>query len=149
MTSKDQSHDAHPYVEASPFYRVFSTPTRVKLVDVFLRNPHRELTTSDLTQLASVDQSAIGRNIDALIDSGIVEYLGYKSDGKHYRLDTEHEFAKALGRAHAEVITEDIPLEESSSEEDEEMTVREDASEGSAKGVEDVKQILPDLRTES
>lgn len=149
MTSKDQSSDAHPYVEASPFYRVFSTPTRAKLVDVFLRNPHRELTASDLTELADVDQSAISRNINALIESGIVEYLGYKSDGKHYRLDTENEFAKALGRAHAEVITEDIPLDEESSADDKDETLREDASESPAKAAEDVKKSVPNLKTES
>jgi len=106
MTEGDnRTYDPKDYVENSPFVRLIKTPTSVKLLDVFLRNHFQELTASELTKYADVNQSSISRNIDQLVEEGIVEKTRTNEDGQHYQLNKDNPAAKGFAQAQAELFS--------------------------------------------
>lgn len=92
------------YSESSPFVRLFATPSRAKLLDLFLRKHYEELTASDVEALTGVSRSSFHRNIDALEALGIVEQTGTTGNSKTYRLNKDSELAKTLASAHGDIL---------------------------------------------
>lgn len=135
MTEGDnRTYDPKDYVENSPFVRLLATPTNVKLLDVFLRNHFQELTASELAKYADVDQSSISRNIDQLVEEGIIEKTRTNENGQHYQLNKDNPAAKGFAQAQAELFSS---FDEDTSEE-RSSDIREDKGmTESAKGIRD------------
>ncbi|MXV63321.1 helix-turn-helix domain-containing protein [Natronorubrum sp. JWXQ-INN-674] len=92
------------YSESSPFVHLFATPSRAKLLDLFLRKHYEEVTASDVETLTGVSRSSFHRNIGALEALGIIEQTGTTGNSKTYRLNKESELAKTLASAHADIL---------------------------------------------
>lgn len=86
------------YVEGSIFVRVLGTPGRVKMIDVFLGKHYTELSAAQVADLAGIDVSTFHRNVEALVDLGVVEETRTVSGAQLYQLDTDHPVSKALGK---------------------------------------------------
>ncbi|RQH01898.1 winged helix-turn-helix domain-containing protein [Natrarchaeobius oligotrophus] len=104
MTGGYDSSAGGAYSESSPFVKLFETPSRVKIVDVFLRKHYEELTASDVIELAGLSRNSFHRNVDDLEELGIVERAGTVGNTTTYRLNKDSELAKTLAAAHADVL---------------------------------------------
>ncbi|EMA45131.1 winged helix-turn-helix domain-containing protein [Halobiforma nitratireducens] len=92
------------YSESSPFVRLFATPSRVKILDLFIRKHYEELTASDVEALADVSRSTFHRNVDELEALGVIEQTGTTGNSKTFKLDKDSELAKTLASAHADIL---------------------------------------------
>lgn len=104
MASGYESGVDGEYSESSPFVRLFATPSRAKILDLFLRKHYEEMTASDVEALTGVSRSSFHRNIDELEALGIIEQTGTTGNSKTYRLNKESELAKTLASAHADIL---------------------------------------------
>ena len=86
------------YVDGSIFVRVLGSPSRIKIIDVFLGKYYTELSAAQIADLAGIDVSTFHRNVDVLLDLGIVEETQTVSGAQLYQLDTDHPVSKALGK---------------------------------------------------
>lgn len=104
MTGGYDSSAVGAYSESSPFVKLFETPSRVKIVDVFLRKHYEELTASDVIELAGLSRNSFHRNVDDLEELGVVERAGTVGNTTTYRLNKDSELAKTLAKAHADIL---------------------------------------------
>ncbi len=104
MTSGYESGTNGAYSESSPFVRLFETPSRVKILDLFLRKHYEELTASDVEMLTDVSQSSFHRNIDDLEALGVIEHTGTTGNTNTYRLNKDSDLAKTVASAHADIL---------------------------------------------
>lgn len=61
------------YVEGSTLVRLLGSPSKVRMVDVFLGKHYVELSAAQVADLAGVDVSTFHRNVGVMLDLGIVE----------------------------------------------------------------------------
>jgi len=115
----ESSSNTKSYVDASPFVRLLETKSRVRMVDVFLGKHYEELTASEVADLADINQSSVSRNIDTLLEIGIIDKVG-ESTPQRYTLNKSHPVSNSLRDArmalfdHTEEIdsaTEDLPVD--------------------------------------
>ncbi len=71
--SDDYDADSDLYVAGSPFVELFRYPANVELLLALLENPNGRLTAADLARTADLDRSAVGDNVDVLVDIGVAE----------------------------------------------------------------------------
>jgi DNA-binding transcriptional ArsR family regulator len=102
MRSSHESEELG-YGEVSPFVRLLGTPGRVQVLDIFLRQPHSELSVSEVAELADISTSTFHRNIDEIQELGIVTEVGERSNTTYYKLNRENPVAKVLGKAYQEL----------------------------------------------
>lgn len=96
----------HPsFTEGSPFVRLLSHPSRVKIADVMLRRPQSEMSASEISGLAGITESAFSRNKEVFLEMGfmLVDDSGRESI---YRLNTQKESVRQLGKAHTELLSD-------------------------------------------
>lgn len=92
------------YVEESTLVRLLGTPGKVRIIDVFLGKHYVELSAAQVADLAGIDVSTFHRNVDVLVDLGIVEETRTVGGTQLFSLDTDHPVSKALGRARSELL---------------------------------------------
>ena len=92
-----------PYAETSAFTRLLMVPSRVKIIDVFLGKHYTTLSRGDIAGLAGVDPSTVSRNIEEIVDLGIIEEAESRGRATHYRLNKKSRLAQILGRARDEL----------------------------------------------
>lgn len=92
------------YVNGSIFVRVLGSPSRTKIIDVFLGKHYTELSAAQIADLAGIDVSTFHRNVDVLLDIGVVEETRTVSGAQLYQLDTDHPVSKALGKTRWELL---------------------------------------------
>jgi len=102
MTDRSQTKG---YTDDSPFVRLLATPSRVKILDVLLRRHASELTASEISEQAGIDEGTFSRNKDLFEELGIVES---HEEGRttYYRLKADSPVAKAFGTAHSELLVQ-------------------------------------------
>lgn len=91
------------YAETSAFTRLLRVPSRVKIIDVFLGKHYTNLSRSDIAKLAGVDPSTVGRNIDEIVEYGIIEEAESNGRASLYQLNKNSRIAQILGRARDEL----------------------------------------------
>lgn len=98
------------YVEGSIFQLVLGSPSKTRIVEVLLGKHYTELSAAQIADLAGIDVSTFHRNIDVLLDIGVVEETRTVSGAQLYQLDTDHPVSKALGKTRWELLkhVEDI-----------------------------------------
>lgn len=122
MDKSGGNSEEHVYPDASPFVRLLKTPSRVKIIDVFLGKHYEELTAQDIADLAGIDRSSVNRNINVLKESDIIEQAGKAGNAPQYKLNTESEVSKSLGKTQASLfshseeisgstVTDEIPFD--------------------------------------
>jgi DNA-binding transcriptional ArsR family regulator len=104
MEPEPQKTDELGYLDVSPFVRLFSKSGRVKILDVFLRQPHTELSVSEVAEVADISPSTFHRNIDTIKELGVVKESEERSGTVYYELNTENPVAQILGETHQELI---------------------------------------------
>lgn len=92
------------YVENSTMVRLLGTPGKVKVISVFLGKHYTELSAARAAELAGIDVSTFHRNVDVMLDLGIIVESRTVGGTQLYRLDTDHPVAKALGKLRAELL---------------------------------------------
>ena len=92
------------YVEGSLFTELLGRPGRVEILEVFLGKHYDELSAAQVADLAGVNVSTFHRNVDVLIDHGIVEKSRSVGGTQLYALDVENPTAKALGAVRATLL---------------------------------------------
>jgi len=88
--------DVNSYADASPFTRLLETKSRVRILDVFLGKNYEELTRSEISRLAGIDQSSVSRNLGMLLDVGVIERAGREGSAETFTLNEGHPVADAL-----------------------------------------------------
>jgi uncharacterized small protein (DUF1192 family) len=104
------------YTEASPFVRLLGKSGRVKIVDVLLGKHYETMTASEIAQLADIAESTVNRNIDPLIEYGVVEKVGEVSGTQQYSLNKDSPVSQTLARTREELLKHrnNIPVGDSS-----------------------------------
>lgn len=80
------------YSDESPFVRLFKSAGRVRILNVFINKPYVELSPSEVSELAGIDNSTFHRNINELLEIGVVENF----DNGRYQINMESEIAEGL-----------------------------------------------------
>lgn len=101
----DRDRSSEAYVERTGLVRLFGSPGQAKMVEVFLGKRGAELTGAEVADLAGIDRSTVSRNIDALVDFGLVEETRQVSNSTLYRLDIDQRVSKALWKARRELLS--------------------------------------------
>ena len=65
-----------------------------------------ELTGTEIAKFAGIDKSTVSRNIDVLVQLGIIEETRTVGNPVLYRLDSDSEVRKALGKARQELLSD-------------------------------------------
>ncbi len=93
------------FSETSPFVRLLSNPSRVKIADVFLRRPNSVLIAGEITELAGISESTFSRNKDVFLE---MEFLQTRERGgqRVYQLNTENETVQKFGEAHTQLLVD-------------------------------------------
>lgn len=113
MSSNTDEKKVRGYSEGSPFVRLLGKPGRVKLLDVFLRKHYQELTAPEVSDLANVAPSTFHRNIDYLVEIGVIEPTREIGGTQLYKLNIDNQIAKVLGSLRTELLefTDQITVE--------------------------------------
>lgn len=98
MENMDESADARPYVAGSPLVRLLGSPGRTRIVEAVLGKRGTELTAAEVAKLAGVDRSTVSRNVDSLVETGLVERRETPA-GVVYRADVDDPAVRALSDA--------------------------------------------------
>lgn len=88
------------YSDDSPFVRLFKSPGRVRMLNVFVSKPYVELSAHEASELAGINTSTFYRNIDELEMIGIVE----KTNENKFELDRDSEIAMKLVEWNADLL---------------------------------------------
>lgn len=94
------------YVDRAGLVRLFGSPGRTKMIEAFLTRREAELTGSEVAELAGVDRSTVSRNVDALVDLGLVDRTRRVGNAKLYRLDASHPLGEALADARRALLSQ-------------------------------------------
>lgn len=92
------------YADGSTFVQLLETPSRVRILDVFLRKHYTELTAAKAADLAGIDPSTFHRNIEVFENIGVIEKADEVAGAQRYRLNEDSPVAKAFGKAQHELI---------------------------------------------
>lgn len=101
-TNEEQNRET--YTKGSPFVRLLGTPGRVKILDVFLRKHYQELTPSEVARLADIAPSTFHRNIDYLVEAGIVDQTREIGGATLYQLNKENPVSEIFGKARSSLL---------------------------------------------
>jgi len=102
------SNAGERYVERSPLVQLLKTQTRVKLLDAFLRKHYMPLSAEQLAKYTNVSRTSVDRNIDVLIEFGLVEEVEVtSSDAVHYKIDTSNAAVKQFRGAQTSLLDAD------------------------------------------
>lgn len=112
MTTERRDLDVGEYIENSPFVRLFGTKERIKIIDVLLRKGYTELTASEVSALAKISPSTFHRNIDMLMDSGLVSEID-NGTVKRYQINNDNSISKSLRDAQVDLLINSEQLTES------------------------------------
>lgn len=92
------------YADGSAFVNLLETPSRVRILDVFLRKHYTELTAAKAADLAGIDPSTFHRNVGVFEDIGVIEKADEVAGAQRYRLNEDNPVAKAFGKAQHELL---------------------------------------------
>lgn len=105
MSERTERLDANgSYADASTFVRLLETPSRVRILDVFLRKHYTELTAAKAADLAGIDVSTFHRNVEVFEEMGVIEEAEEVAGAQRYRLNEDSPVAKAFGKAQHELL---------------------------------------------
>lgn len=104
MTKTTADGAAGSYVNGSVFQQILGRPSRIKLIEVFLGKHYVELSAAQVADLAGIDVSTFHRNVDALLDLGVVETTRTVGGAQLYQLNVDHPVSKALGKTRSELL---------------------------------------------
>ncbi|MFC6954900.1 winged helix-turn-helix domain-containing protein [Halorubellus litoreus] len=79
--------------------RLLGSDARAELVTAFLSRPGKELSVSEVADLADVDRASVYRHVDTLVDVGLVKEVEGGS-GRSFRLQMDDELTQSLGKSH-------------------------------------------------
>jgi Fe2+ or Zn2+ uptake regulation protein len=92
------------YADGSTFVQLLETPSRVRILDVFLSKHYTELTAAKAADLAGIDPSTFHRNVGVFEEMGVIEEADEVAGAQRYRLNEESPVAKAFGKAKHELL---------------------------------------------
>lgn len=97
-------------VENSAFQQILGSPGKAKILEVLLSKHDTQLNQSEIAELAGVNQSTVSRNLDQFVSSGIVQEVDKRGQSRFYKLNTQSEISKSLGKLRSAIIesAEDI-----------------------------------------
>lgn len=98
------SNAGERYVQLSPLVRLLETPTRVKLLDVFLRKHYMPLTAEQLATYTDVNRTTVDRNIEVFLDLDMVEVADVDREAIHYTLNTDNETVQHFRNAQKSLL---------------------------------------------
>lgn len=105
MSDSTEELDANgTYADGSTFVQLLETPSRVRILDIFLRKHYTELTAAKAADLAGVDPSTFHRNIGVFEEIGVIEQADEVAGAQRYRLNEDSPVAKAFGKAQNELL---------------------------------------------
>lgn len=90
--------------QEAPLVRLLKREGRLKILEILLRKPHAKLTVAEISQEAEFNPSTFHRNIDLLLNTGIVEKVGEESGNARYTINKDSSLAKNIGRLRIELM---------------------------------------------
>lgn len=84
------------YGEDAPLLALFGTPSRTKLISVFVAEKGRDLTVSQLARQAGVSRTTVYDHLDDLLELGVVEETRTTNDGHStlFQLNADSDIAE-------------------------------------------------------
>lgn len=99
-----QPEEEVSYAKTSPFVRLLGRPGRVQILDVFLRKHYTQLTAAEVAELADIARTTFHRNIEPLIDYGIINLIDTESKANRYELNSSNPISKTLRKMQIELL---------------------------------------------
>lgn len=93
MTKKDDRADD---LHEPDLVSIFGNHSKTLLLDVLSRGPEKEFTAGNLAEFADIHRSTVHRNLEDLIDIGIVDVLQRENAPNTYSLNRENPAAQSL-----------------------------------------------------
>lgn len=81
----------------SLFVELFTPRARARILDVLLSNPHEAMLASDIAEAAGISRSSFARQLDPLLDIGVMVRDEQVVNAWTYRLNTDHPAAQLAG----------------------------------------------------
>ncbi|GAA0663745.1 hypothetical protein GCM10009020_05600 [Natronoarchaeum mannanilyticum] len=69
------------------------------MLDAFLRESHHDLRSRELEKLTGIDQSTVSRNMETLLDYGLVQKTRTGQKGQRYQINLDNQAVQALAQA--------------------------------------------------
>ena len=77
-------------------YRVFRTPTQVRIIEELLKKPDEYFTLSRMAKTIGASPSAISQRIDELLELDLIKFVPGSEKTKIFRLNRDSPITKAL-----------------------------------------------------
>ncbi|RBI59456.1 hypothetical protein DMJ13_22870 [halophilic archaeon] len=100
----DETTATEAYADGTILTDVLGGHAKVKLLVALLSETDRDMNASDISRMAGIDRSTFYDHIDDLRAWGIVEQTRTVGNSKMYRLNTDSEAAKVLGKLEWELL---------------------------------------------
>lgn len=81
----------------SLFVELFTPRARARILDVLLSNPHEAMLAADIAEAAGISRSSFARQLDPLLDLGVMVRDEQVVNAWTYRLNTDHPAAQLAG----------------------------------------------------
>lgn len=92
------------YVEESVLVKLFGTKGRARILDVFLSKHDSEMTIQEIADWAGIAVSTVHRNIDELIEFGVIRPSRAVENTQLYHLNKGSPLTKTIGEFHSDLI---------------------------------------------
>lgn len=100
----DDDPDTEAYVDRAGLVRLFGSPGRTKMIAGFLEAEGEELTGAEVARLAGIDRSTVSRNVDELVELGVIERTRRVGESELYRFADDRPIGDALLRTREELL---------------------------------------------
>lgn len=108
----DDDDDSDSYADRSAFLPLFATESRTSILAALVGERGRDLSVTDVAELAGVARSTVYDHLDDLLDLGVVERVGEEGERPTYRLNEDSEIADELVKLEDATLDRLYELEE-------------------------------------
>lgn len=91
-----QTQREEDYASGTRFVDALGDSANSRILAAFLGSHMDDLNISDIARIAGVDRSTVYRNLDDLLEYGLVEQSRTVGNSKMYRINKDNEAAKKL-----------------------------------------------------
>ncbi|WP_226007462.1 winged helix-turn-helix domain-containing protein [Natrinema salinisoli] len=116
-----QTEDAKAYADDTTITDILGDHPRAKILTVLLSEAPNDINITDIARLAGLERKTVYSHLDPLLAYGIVEKSRMVGNSTMYRINTDNEAAKALGKLDRELM-QILAAKEDAGELDEEGT---------------------------
>jgi len=103
-THQERDTDRDDYASGTYFVDVLGDSPKARILAALLGSHNEDLNISDIARIAGIDRSTVYRNMDDLLDYGLIEQSRTVGNSKMYRIDKDNSAAQKLAAFEWELL---------------------------------------------